>query len=73
MSTPLRIRRTRASGEIQVTVTVRAVVVEEEVTPEHLLQWVQEAVARHHTARAGFITTDDGVLGGIKPPQVTGS
>lgn len=67
----VRGRRTRPAHEIEVTVTVRAVVVEGQVTQDHLFAWVQESVTRNHQLRAGFISTDKGKLGGIKPPIVT--
>lgn len=67
----IRVPRVPRSRAVEVTVTVRAVVVEGDVTQDHLFDWVKEAVAKNHNFRGGFITTDKGKLGGIKPPTVT--
>lgn len=68
-----RVRRTRQNEEIEVTVTIRTTVVERQgqVTQDHLFVWAQEAIAKYHNFRGGFITVQDGRLGGIKPPTVT--
>ncbi len=68
-----RVRRVReADSEVTITVSVTARVVEGRVAEEHLLEFVTQAVNKYHNFRAGHITLDNGRLGGIKPPTVTG-
>lgn len=67
-----RVRRVRESdSEVTITVTVKARVVEGQVSERHLLEFVKQSVDKYHTLRAGHITLDRGRLGGIKPPTVT--
>lgn len=69
--TPQRVRRVRPSREtVTVRLTVEAEVVDGRVSEENLVAWVQEAVAKYHTFRAGAVSTGRTPMSGIRAPKV---
>ena len=59
------IRRVR-NLVLKTKVEISTVVVERFADEDDLVAWVQEAIDRHHTFRAGFINHED-TLAGIVP------
>lgn len=64
-----RIRRVR-TPTVRTTITVEAPVVEGEVSPAELAEWVSQALSHYHTFRAGFVDTARPCMSGIRQPQV---
>ncbi len=60
------IRRMR-SLVVKAVIEVTTVVVEGYADEDDLVAWLNEAIARHHTFRAGYINSGDRMAGIVNP------